>query len=139
MHGREPTPVCHLHLKESSAIPSVLCGADAFTITRLESSVGLAGPITKVSTVPALLAAVPTTSLAGADLQFWVDEKRVPRVYTLAFRSTVIDLDARPSCWVKRAFGYVVFHVPRRALDEIAGDLGVDPVETYGQVFQEQE
>jgi AraC family transcriptional regulator len=150
MHGRErsaaapigsvdATPVCYLHLKESSAIPSVLCGADAFTITRLESSVGLAGPITKVSTVPALLVAVPTTSLAGADLQFWVDEKRVPRAYTPAFRSTVIDLDARPSCWVKRAFGYVVFHVPRRGLDEIAGDLGVGPVDTYKVAVAEED
>jgi AraC-like DNA-binding protein len=150
MHGRErfaaapiapvdATPVCHLHLKESSAIPSVLCGADAFTITRLESSVGLAGPITKVSTVPALLVAVPTTSLAAADLQFWVDEKRVPRAYTPAFRSTVIDLDARPSCWVKRAFGYVVFHVPRRGLDEIAGDLGVGPVDTYKVAVAEED
>jgi AraC family transcriptional regulator len=135
----DATPVCHLHLKESSAIPSVLCGADAFTITRLESSVGLAGPITKVSTDPALLVAVPTTSLAGADLQFWVDEKRVPRAYTPAFRSTVIDLDARPSCWIKRAFGYVVFHVPRRGLDEIAGDLGVGPVDTYKVAVAEED
>ena len=99
MHGRErsaaapigsvhETPVNYLHLKESSSIPSLLRGADSFTITRLESSSGLAQPITKVSTVPALLVAVSITSLARADYQFWVDEKRVPTPYIPAFRST---------------------------------------------------
>src|ERR1700730_4089582 len=74
----DETPVKYLHLKESSSIPSLLRGTDSFTITRLESSSGLAAPITKVSTVPALLVAVSITSLARADYQFWVDEKRVP-------------------------------------------------------------
>ena len=83
VRGREPsaaapiglvdeTPVKYLHLKESSSIPSLSCGADSFTITRLVSSSGLAESITKVSTVPALLVAVSNTSLARADYQFWV-------------------------------------------------------------------
>ena len=127
----DETPVKYLHLKESSSIPSLLRGADSFTITRLESSSGLAEPITKVSTVPALLVAVSITSLARADYHFWVDEKRVPTPYIPAFRSTVIDLDARPSCWVRRAFDYVLFHVPRKLLDDIAADLAVGPVNTY--------
>jgi len=150
MHGRErsgaapiqsvdATPVKYLHLKESSSIPSLLRGADSFTITRLESSSGLAEPITKVSTVPALLVAVSITSLARADYQFWVDEKRVPTPYIPAFRSTVIDLDARPSCWVRRAFDYVLFHVPRRGLDDIAADLAVGPVNTYKVAVVEED
>src|ERR1700726_1216645 len=124
-------PVNYLHLRERSSIPSLLRGADKFTITRLESSSGLAEPITKVSTVPALLVAVSITSLARADYHYWVDEKRVPTPYIPAFRSTVIDLDARPSCWVRRAFDYVLFHVPRKLLDDIAADLAVGPVNTY--------
>src|SRR5207244_8858110 len=127
----DEVPVKHFHLRERSSIPSLLRGADSFTITRLESSSGLAEPITKVSTVPALLVAVSITSLARADYQFWVDEKRVPTPYIPAFRSTVIDLDARPSCWVLRAFDYVLFHVPRKGLDDIAADLAVGPVESY--------
>ncbi|MEA2817817.1 MAG: hypothetical protein QOI93_5665, partial [Rhodospirillaceae bacterium] len=63
-------PVNYLHLRERSSIPSLLRGADSFTITRLESSSGLAEPITKVSTVPALLVAVSITSLARADYHF---------------------------------------------------------------------
>jgi AraC family transcriptional regulator len=125
-------PVNYLHLKESWSIPTLLRGADLFTITRLESSNGLAQPITKVSTVPALAVAVSITSSARADYQFWIDGKRVPTPHCIpAFRSTVIDLDARPSCWVRRAFDYVLFHLPRRGLDDIAADLAVGPVETY--------
>src|SRR5258708_39946174 len=75
------TPVSHLHLKERSSIPSLLRGGDAFTITRMESSRGLADRITKVSSVPALLVAVSVKSLARADCQFWVDDKLVPTPY----------------------------------------------------------
>src|ERR1700704_2388795 len=127
----DEAPVKHFHLKERSSIPSVLRGADAFTITRMESSNGLAERITKVSSVPALLVAVPVKSLAIADCQFWVDDKPVPTPYIPAFRSNVIDLDAQPGCWVGNAFDYVLFHVPRKGLDDIAADLGVGPVETY--------
>jgi AraC-like DNA-binding protein len=127
----DEAPVKHLHLKERSSIPSLLRGADAFTITRLESSNGLAERITKVSSVPALLVAVPVKSLAIADCQFWVDGKPVPTPYIPAFRSNVIDLDAQPGCWVGNAFDYVLFHVPRKGLDDIAADLGVGPVESY--------
>jgi hypothetical protein len=84
-------------LKGRSSIPSLLRGADAFTITRLESSSGLPERITKVSSVPALLVAVSIKSLAIADCQFWVDEKPVPTPYVSSFRSNVIDLDAQPA------------------------------------------
>src|SRR6266436_419990 len=131
MHGREPstvapigsidaTPVNYLHLKERSSIPSLLRGADAFAITRLESSSGLAERITKVSSVPALLVAVSVKSLAIKDCQFWVDDKPVPTPYIPSFRYNVIDLDAQPGCWVGNAFDYVLFHVPRKGLDDIA-------------------
>ena len=110
----DEAPVKHLHLKERSSIPSLLRGADAFTITRMESSNGLAERITKVSSVPALLVAVSIKSLAIKECQFWVDDKPVPTPYVPSFRSNVIDLDAQPGCWVGNAFDYVLFHVPRK-------------------------
>jgi AraC-like DNA-binding protein len=84
-----------------------------------------------MSSVPALLVAVTITSLKRADYQFRVDEKLVPTSYIPAFRSTVVDFDARPTCWVGSAFDYLLIHVPRNGLDDIAADLAVGPVETW--------
>ena len=135
----DETPVSHIHLKASSSIPSLLRFPDSFTITRLECSIGLPEPITKLSSVPALLVAVSITPVARADYEYRVDDKRVPTPNIQAFRSTVVDLDARPRCWIRRAFGYMLFHVPRRGLDEIAADLGVGPVETYKVAVAEED
>src|SRR5882762_9240149 len=95
----------------------------------MESSSGLADRITKVA--PALLVAVAIKSLARADCQFWIDDKLVPTPCIAPFRSHVIDLDAQPGCWPGSAFDYVLFHVPRKGLDDVAADLAVGPVETY--------
>jgi AraC-like DNA-binding protein len=122
--------VSHIHLNERSSIPALLRFPDSFAITRLESSSGLAGPIVKMSSVPALLVAVAITSLKKDDYQFRVDDKLVPTSYIPPFRSTVVDLDARPSCWVGSAFDYLLIHVPRKGLDDIAADLAVGPVDT---------
>ena len=135
----DEAPVKHLHLKERSSIPSLLRFPDSFTITRLECSIGLPEPITKLSSVPALLVAVSITPVARADYEYCVDDKRVPTPNIQAFRSTVVDLDARPRCWIRRAFGYMLFHVPRRGLDEIAADLGIGPVETYKVAVAEED
>src|SRR3984893_8713445 len=132
------TPESHRHLKESSSIPSVV-RADSFAITRLESPIGLADRITKVSSVPALLVSVPIKSLAISDYQLWLDDKHVPTPYIPAFRSNVIDLDAQPSCWIGSAFDYVLFHVPRTVLDDIAADLGIGPVDIYRLSLDEED
>jgi len=124
------TPVSHIRLNERSSIPSLLRFPDSFAITRLESSSGLAEPIVKTSSVPALLVAVAVTSLKSADYRFRVDEKLVPTADIPPFRSTVVDLDARPTCWVGSAFDYLLIHVPRKGLDDIAVDLTVGPMET---------
>ena len=123
------TPVSHLHLRGRSSIPSLLRGGDAFTITRLESASGLADPITKVSSVAALLVVVAIKPLT--DYQVWVDNKAVPTPNVSPFRSSVIDLDAQLSCWPGSAFDHVMFHIPRKGLDDIAADLAVRPVGTY--------
>jgi AraC-like DNA-binding protein len=105
----------------------------------LESPIGLADRITKVSSVPALLVSVSIKSLAIGDYQLWLDDKHVPMPYVPAFRSNVIDLDAQPSCWIGSAFDYVLFHVPRTVLDDIAADLGIGPVDTYRLSLDEED
>src|ERR1700704_1007071 len=128
----------HRHLKESSSIPPVV-RADSFAITRLESPIGLADPITKVSSVPALLVSVSIKALAIGDYQMWLDDKLVPTSYTPPFRSAVLDFDAQPKCLPGSAFDYVLFHVPRTGLDDIAADLAVGPVDTFKVSFEEED
>jgi AraC-like DNA-binding protein len=82
-----------------------------------------------VSSVPALLVVVAIKPLA--DYQVWVDNKPVPTPNISPFRSSVIDLDAQLSCWPGSAFDHVMFHIPRKGLDDIAADLAVRPVGTY--------
>jgi AraC-like DNA-binding protein len=131
--------VSHRHLKESSSIPSFLRHTDSFAITRVESSSGLADPITKISSVPALLVSVSIKSSAIGDYQLWLDDKLVPMSYTPPFRSAVLDFDAQPRCLPGSAFDYVLFHVPRKGLDDIAADLAVGPVETFRVSFDEED
>ena len=134
----DETRVSHLHRKESSPVPSVV-RADSFAITRWESPNGLADRIPKVSSVSALLVSVSIKSLATGDYHLWVADKHVPTPYIPAFRSNVIDLDAQPSCWVGSAFDYVLFHVPRTGLDDIAAELGIGPLDTYRLSFDEED
>ena len=135
----DDTPVSHLHLKERSSIPSFLRHTGSFAITRVESSSGLADPITKVSSVPALLVSVSIKPVAIGDFHMWLDDKLVPTSYRPPFRSAVLDCDAQPRCLPGSAFDYVLFHVPRKGLDDIAADLAVGPVDTFRVSFQEED
>ena len=135
----DDTPMSHRHLKERSSIPSLLRHTDSFAITRVESSSGLADPITKVSSVPALLVSVSIKAVAIGDYQLWLDDKLVPTSYTPPFRSAVLDFDAQPKCLPGSAFDYVLFHVPRTGLDDIAADLAVGPVDTFRVSLEEED
>src|ERR1700733_8266561 len=115
--------VSHLHVNDASSIPSVWRAPTSFSVLRLESECGMADRITKLASAPALLVSVSIRSLAIADYQLWVDEKLVPTSFVPAFRSNVVDLDAKPRCWAGSAFDYVHYHVPRKALDDVAADL----------------
>jgi len=69
----------------------------------------------------------------------WVDDKLVPTPFIAAFRSNVVDLDAKPQCWAGSAFDYVHYHVPRKALDDIAADFAVGSVEDYKLAIVEED
>jgi len=63
----------------------------------------------------------------------------VPTPFIPAFRSNVVDLDAKPRCWAGSAFDYVHYHVPRKALDDIAADFAVGSVEGYRLAVVEED
>lgn len=131
--------VSYLHVNKASSIPSVWRAPDAFSVIRLESDCGMDDRITKLSNAPAILVSVSIKSLAIGDYQLWVDQKLVPTPFIPAFRSNVVDLDAQPQCWAGSAFDYVHYHVPRKALDDIAADLAVRSAEGYRLAVVEED
>src|SRR5439155_13222620 len=131
--------VSHLHVSDASSIPSVWRAPASFSVLRLESACGMADRITKLASAPALLVSVSIRSLSMANYQLWVDDKLVPTPFFPAFRSNVVDLDAKPRCWAGSAFDYVHYHVPRKALDDIAADFAVGPVEGYKLTVVEED
>src|SRR6266700_72331 len=114
--GSDQNLVCHLRVNDASLIPAVWRAPDSFSILRLESECGMADRITKLASAPALLVSVSIKPLAISDYQLWVDDKLVPTPFIAAFRTNVVDLDARLQCWAGSAFDYVHYHVPRKAL-----------------------
>ena len=131
--------ISHLHVSDASSIPSVWRAPASFSVLRFESACGMADRITKLASAPALLVSVSLRSLSIADYQLWVDDKLVPTPFIPAFRSNVVDLDAKPRCWAGRAFDYVHYHVPRKALDDIAADFAVGSVEGYKLAVVEED
>src|SRR5882757_2075466 len=131
--------VSHVQVNDAASIPSVWRAPASFSVVRLESACGMADRITKLASAPALLVSVSIRSLSMANYQLWVDDKLVPTPFIPAFRSNVVDLDAKPRCWAGSAFDYVHYHVPRKALDDIAADLAVGSVENYRLAVAEED
>jgi AraC family transcriptional regulator len=126
-------------LTQDSVVPAVWKNANNFTITRLQSPVGLADRIAKQSAVKALLVSVSLRSLPLGRFHIWTGNKQLPTSYVPAFRSNVIDLDVGLRCWAGSAFDYVHYHVPRESLDEIAKDWQYGPISEYRQALIEDD
>lgn len=120
-----------IQLDGKSTVPSQFHTPGAFTIVRLQSPAGLSDRITKLSPVPALLVSISLKSLPSSRYQVWTSDKLIPTSIVHPFRSNVIDFDSQPMCWAGCAFDYIHYSVPRKVLDDIAGDLGFGRVSDY--------
>jgi AraC family transcriptional regulator len=123
--------ITSIQLDGKSRIPSQFRVPATFTITRLQSPVGLPERITKLSPIPALLVSTSVRPLAPKDYQLWTADKHIPTSIVPSYRSNVIDFDLEPKCWAGSAFDYVHYSVPREGLDHIADDLGFGRVSEY--------
>jgi AraC family transcriptional regulator len=126
-------------LTEDSVVPTLWKNKNNFTITRLQSPVGLADRIAKESAVKALLVSVCLRSLPLGRFHIWTGNKQLPTSYVAAFRSNVIDFDVGLRCWAGSAFDYVHYHMPRESLDEIAEDWQYGPISEYRQAVIEDD
>src|SRR5207247_10433700 len=93
-----------IQLDGTSPVPSQFRTPGTFTITRLQSPVGLPDRITKLSPVPALLVSISLKSLPSSRYQVWTADKLIATSIVHPFRSNVIDFDSRPRLCLSRKY-----------------------------------
>jgi AraC-like DNA-binding protein len=121
----------HFHLKESKQVSTPWAADSLFAITRLQSDTGIPDRTTRVPSEPALHISVAILPVPLRAYDLWIDGKAIDVPYIPALRSSVMDLQSDPICWVGAGFDYVHYHVPKAGLDEIAREHGVEPVGSY--------
>jgi AraC family transcriptional regulator len=121
----------HFHLKESEQVSTAWCGDSLFAVTRLRSETGLPDRTTRVPNEAALHISVSILPVPLRAYELWIDGKAIDVPYIPSLRTSVMDLQSDPICWVGSGFDYVHYHVPKAGLDEIARDHGVEPAGSY--------
>ncbi len=122
----------HFHLRESEQVAMAWPGdGSPFAITRLKSAVGIPDRTTRVPSEAALHISVAVLPVPLRAYDLWIDGKAIDVPYIPALRTSVMDLQSDPVCWVGTGFDYVHYHVPKAGLDEIAREHGIEPVGSY--------
>ena len=121
----------HFHLKESEQVSTAWPGDNLFAITRLQSDAGIADRTTRVPSDAALHISVSILPVPLRTYELWIDGKAIDVPFIPSLRTSVMDLQSDPVCWVGTGFDYVHYHVPKAGLNEIARDHGVEPAGSY--------
>ena len=121
----------HFHLKESEQVSTAWPGNNLFAITRLQSDTGIPDRTTRVPSEAALHISVSILPVPLRAYELWIDGKTIDVPYIPSLRTSVMDLQSDPVCWVGTGFDYVHYHVPKAGLDEIAREHGVEPAGSY--------
>ena len=121
----------HFHLKESEQVCTGWPADNLFAITRLRADTGIPDRTTPVPREPALLVSVSIMPVPFRTYQLWIDGKAIDVPFIASLRTSVMDLESDPVCWVGTGFDYVHYHVPKAGLDEIGRDHGIEPAGSY--------
>jgi len=119
------------HLRESEQVVTDWPGDNHFAITRLRSDTGIADRTMRIPNEAALHISVSILPVPLRAYELWIDGKEVDVPFIPSLHTSVMDLESDPVCWVGTGFDYVHYHVPKKGLDEIARDHGVEPVGSY--------
>lgn len=121
----------HFHLQESEQVATAWAQDSHFAITRLRSDTGIADRTTRVPSEAALHISVSILPVPLRAYELWIDGKAVDVPFIPSLRTSVMDLESDPVCWVGAGFDYVHYHVPKAGLEEIAREHGVDAPSSY--------
>jgi AraC family transcriptional regulator len=117
----------HFHLSESQQVSTAWAGESLFAVTRLQSDAGIPDRTTRVPSEAALHISVSILPVPLRAYDLWIDGKAIDVPYVPALRTSVMDLESDPVCWVGAGFDYVHYHVPKAGLAEIAREHHVEP------------
>ncbi len=129
----------HFHLEASEQVSTAWPADNIFAITRLQADTGIPDRTTPVPRDAALHISVSILPVPLGAYQLWIDGKTIDVPYIPSLRTSVMDLESDPVCWVGTGFDYVHYHVPKAGLDEIARDHGVEPVGSYRFTIREHD
>jgi AraC-like DNA-binding protein len=121
----------HFHLNESDQVSTAWARDSIFGVTRLQSDTGIPDRTTQVPSEAALHVSVSILPVPHRAYDLWIDGKSIDVPFIPSLRTSVMDLQSDPVCWVGVGFDYVHFHVPKAGLDEIAREHGVNPAGSY--------
>ncbi len=121
----------HFHLAQSEQVSTAWARDSHFAITRLQSDIGIPDRTTSVPSEPALHISVSILPVPLRAYELWIDGKAIAVPHIPSLRTSVMDLESDPVCWVGTGFDYIHYHVPKAGLDEIARDHGVEPAIAY--------
>jgi AraC-like DNA-binding protein len=119
------------HLQKSTQSVTAWPGDNLFAVTRLQSDTGIPDRTTRVPSEAALHISVAILPVPLRAYELWIDGKAIDVPFIPALRTSVMDLQSDPVCWVGTGFDHVHYHVPKAGLDEIARDHGIEPVGSY--------
>jgi AraC family transcriptional regulator len=121
----------HFHLTQSEQVSTAWVGDSLFAITRLQSDTGIPDRTTRVASEAALHISISILPVPLRAYELWIDGKAIDVPFIPSLRTSVMDLQSDPVCWVGAGFDYVHYHVPKAGLNEIAGDHGIEPASSY--------
>src|SRR5271155_418919 len=107
----------HFHLQESTQSVTAWPGGNLFAVTRLQSDNGIPDRTTRVPNEAALHISVAILPVPLRAYELWIDGKAIDVPHIPSLRTSVMDLQSDPICWVGMGFDYVHFHVPKAGLD----------------------
>jgi AraC-like DNA-binding protein len=121
----------HFHLSESQQVSTAWASESLFAVTRLQSDIGIPDRTTRVPSEAALHISVSILPVPLRAYDLWIDGKAIDVPYVPALRTSVMDLESDPVCWVGAGFDYVHYHVPKAGLADIAREHDVEPPVFY--------
>ena len=120
----------HFFVDAASSIVVEPANRPPFAVTRLISHVVPPDITTTIPTEDSFLISVALQTMRRGTWDHWTDGKAISVPVVPTFHASVFDLQAGQVAWVKTAFDYLHFNIPRETVDAFTEEHGISKVAT---------